>query len=266
MTSESELPFELRAVDKIILEFTLRTCISLYWHDQTEPWPKTLCGGSCSIIRLASQLVGVTAAHVVRIFKDNSTRNPKLIAQLQNIVFDLNSALIDIDDETDIATFSVTEEQLAQINAVSIDCTTEWPPPPLNRPCAVSFAGFPETMRQVDADFSAKFSAFGALTIADDFTDSEIFVTFDPNRDRPIAGTPKPQLKYNMSGCSGGPVFEHRVRNGRRICFPVGIIVGGAGNCPKGVAQEFDMIRIRRIDIVHDDGTINRPSSGWLPT
>lgn len=262
---DPELPYQSRAVDKIILDFTLKACVSLYWHNQTEPWPRKLRGGSCFIIRFASRLVGVTAAHVVREFRDSSAKNQTIICQLHNVIFDLAGAVIDMDEELDIATFAVSEDHLEKIDRIAFDCSTEWPPPPLGRPCALSLAGFPESMRQVREDSSATFAAYGALTVADDFTDCGILVTFDPARDRQVDGAPKPPLKYNLSGCSGGPVIEHKVLNGRRVCFPVGIIVAGAGKCQKGVVREFDMIRIRRIDVIREDGTISRSTAGWLP-
>jgi hypothetical protein len=72
-----------------------------------------------------------------------------------------------------------------------------------------------------------------------------------------------------MSGSSGGPVLVHGVRNGLHRWFPVGLIAEGPRQEKKqGEASEFDMIRLRRIDVIQPDGTIKRPEdvdTGWLP-
>src|ERR1700736_6499546 len=102
--------FRPRAVDKAVLDFTLNACVSLYWLDQLKPWPKWIRGGTCFIIRFVKHLVGVTAAHVVREFRDSSAQNRGVICQLHGVPFDLNSAVIDIDEDMDIATFAVSDE------------------------------------------------------------------------------------------------------------------------------------------------------------
>jgi hypothetical protein len=64
-----------------------------------------------------------------------------------------------------------------------------------------------------------------------------------------------------MSGCSGGPVFVHGIRKGVHRWFPVGLIAEGPREQKKqGAAAEFDMIRLRRIDIIQPDGTIVQPA------
>jgi hypothetical protein len=61
----------------------------------------------------------------------------------------------------------------------------------------------------------------------------------------------------------------HGIRNGLHRWFAVGLIADGPkGHAKQGAAAEFDMIRLRRIDIIQPDGTIKKPSEdtgGWLP-
>jgi hypothetical protein len=72
-----------------------------------------------------------------------------------------------------------------------------------------------------------------------------------------------------MSGCGGGPVLVHGIRGGRHKWFAVGLIaVGPMEEKKQGASTEFDMIRLRRIDIIEADGTLRRhiaEGTGWLP-
>jgi hypothetical protein len=43
--------------------------------------------------------------------------------------FALNDAVIDSDDELDIATFGVSEDELTQIQGTALDSRAQWPPP-----------------------------------------------------------------------------------------------------------------------------------------
>jgi hypothetical protein len=79
-----------------------------------------------------------------------------------------------------------------------------------------------------------------------------------------MAGVPKPPLGFNMSGCSGGPALMHGIQNGLHRWFLSGFIIRGSG-ISEGDAQEFDIVRLRRIHFIKSDGTLSRALSGWLP-
>lgn len=252
-----------------IADFGLRVCRPLYWHDGAEGWPRTLRGASCFAMRFPDRVVGVTAAHVLDEYIATRTEKPSLICQLQNIAFDLERAVIDSDAKLDIATFAISESEIRQSStrgAIAIDCTGDWPPPVPEVGRNISLVGFPECTRHVTHPNAADFGAYGGLAMVDDITDREIVAVYEPNQVRPLAGVAqKPPLRFNMSGCSGGPAIIHGLRNGLHRWFPVGIIVRGPGASSEGAMTEFDIIRVRRINCIRRDGTIDRGSSGWLP-
>lgn len=247
-----------------IADFGLKVCIPLYWHDRAVRWPKRVRGASCFAIRFSDRIVGITAAHVLEEYRSDRLQTATLVCQLGNAEFDLNGAVIDKD--LDLTTFAVSEADLGS-GRIAIDCSKEWPPPTPDHGRALSLVGFPEVTREVQPDLSAVLGAYGALAVVDAITDREIVVTYEPTLVRPLAGAPQglPPLRFNMSGCSGGPAITHGMRNGLHRWFPVGIIVGGSGASAGGAMEQFDMIRIRRINRVRQDGTIDRPSLGWLP-
>jgi hypothetical protein len=109
--------------------FSLRVCAPLYWHDMAVRWPKVLSGGSCFVLRFGDRLVGVTACHVLDAFLNAKAKTPTLICQFQNIAFNLAATVIDSDPELDIATFGVSESDLAQTGKIAIDCSDAWSTP-----------------------------------------------------------------------------------------------------------------------------------------
>jgi hypothetical protein len=179
--------------------------------------------------------------------------------------FNLEGSLIDIDDEIDVATFSISEQELKATSSEPFDVSSSWPPKDVvKKGAAIQLVGYPENIRIIDpADRSAVFQAWGALDYVEDFTDAEILVVYDP---KTVIGVPRlPPLGYNMSGCSGGPAIIHETRGGLHVWHPVGLIISGPKR-DEGGAAEFDMIRVRRIDCIGPTGLIRRAAdTGWLP-
>jgi hypothetical protein len=240
----------------------------LFWHDGNEPWPRHVRGATCFVIRFPGQLVGVTAAHVIREYRTELERTPRLVCQLALASIDPLAAIIDIDRDLDIATFAVSEQQLSAARAVAISCGDGWPPPDVKQGQPLCIIGYPEITRTVWADRTAEHGALGMLTTVDQVTDRDLVLVYDPQQAPmdPLSGlAPAPPVGLDMSGCSGGPAILHGMRRGLHRWFPIGVIVGGSGAHPEGEAREFDMIRIRRINCIRPDGTIERPSTGWLP-
>ena len=262
---------ELQAVQDEIAALTLRVARPLIWHDCTERWPKRLDGATCFFLRFDGGIIGVTANHVVCAFESAFAENPNTVCQLRNSpAFDLPAAIIARDAVRDIATFAVSEAVLSQIDAIPLDCRGSWPSPEPQHLWLLSACGFPESMRITRPDCSAEFQAWGALAAVECVTGDEILITDDPTIIKPATWAPfLPPVGFNMSGCSGGPVLVHGTRNGLHRWFAVALIAEGPREQQKqGVASEFDMIRLRRIDVIQPDGMIAQPTEdadGWLP-
>jgi hypothetical protein len=244
----------------------LRHARQLYWHDKAKTFPKEVIGASCFVLRFADRLVVVTAAHVVRIFQKAKAATPTLVCQFHLMEFDLEAALIDIDDGLDIATFAVTESELKITESDPFDVSGRWPlDGVVMRDASIQLVGYPQNIRIVNpADRTAIFQAWGALDFIEDFNEREIILIYDPEK---VLGSPtKPPLGYDMSGCSGGPAIVHEIRpSGLHLWHPVGLIVGGP-KFGEGDAAEFDIIRVRRIECIQPDGQIQRNAdTGWLP-
>jgi hypothetical protein len=230
-----------------------------------------LSGGSCFILRFDAGLIGViiTAEHVIGAFERDGTNVATIECLLRTVPFDLKCAIIDRDTELDIVTFRVTEDQLAKSEAVEIDCRRErWPPPMPDTGRELSLAGFPEVLRKVSPRGEMEFGAYVFLCRVEDVTRYDIITIHEPQRDIRVRAAPElTDLSANLSGCSGGPAMMHVERKGLWRWFPVGLFVKGPDE-PRNFdpPREYDTIRLRRIDFVNADGSINHKNDGWLPT
>jgi hypothetical protein len=121
---------------------------------------------SCFVLRFADRLVGVTAAHVVREFQKAKATTPSIVCQLHLMPFDLEAALINIDDGLDVATFAISERQLKTTLTDAFDVSSRWPlDGVVTRDASIQLIGYPEeNIRVIDSvERSAVFNAWGAL-------------------------------------------------------------------------------------------------------
>ncbi len=246
-----------REVRDEIAKLTLQVARPIVWHDPKMGFPKPIEGATCFFLRFAGRILGITANHVVVAYEAALTVTPGIVCQLKvSPPFDLLGSIVARDKDLDLATFAVSEEFVSQAEAVALDCRGDWPPPMPERGGRLSVCGFPELIRRVDAHGTGQFQAYGALAAVDDLTDRDIITTYEPERDLDSGLAPKPPLGFNMSGCSGGPVLAHGVRNGLLRWFPVGLIVSGPRADGPRLFEGVDIIHCRRIDFIQPDGTI----------
>jgi hypothetical protein len=250
-----------------VATFTMKVARPLIWHDDRESWPKLLLGGSCFILRFNVGLIGVTADHVIAAFEtEKEKRGAAISCLLRTVPFDLTGAIIDRDAELDIATFSVTEDQLIKSEATALDCCgLGWPPPTPDKGRELSLAGFPDELKK-ESSYPIEFRAYTDLTRVEDVTYRDIIATHEPQRDIRIRAAPElPDLGPNLSGCSGGPVLMHAERNGLLRWFPVALILRGPRASSDTSIRECDIFRFRRVHFVNADGSIRHQNVGWLP-
>jgi hypothetical protein len=247
-----------------VATLTMKVARPLVWHDVQESWPKRLSGGTCFILRFDVGLIGVTAEHVITAFEaEKKKRGAAIDCLLRTVPFDLTGAIVDRDAELDIATFSVTEDQLIESKATEIDCRLEWPPPTPDNGRELSLAGFPDQLKK-ESSSPIEFRAYADLPRVEDVTYRDIISTCQPQRDIRIRAAPEfPDLGANLSGCSGGPVLMHAERNGLHRWFPVGLILRGPRASSNATMPAI--FRFRRIHFVNADGSIRHQNLGWLP-
>jgi hypothetical protein len=252
---------------KQIAQTALRWGRPIWWYDWQRPFEElNITGASCFVLKFKDRYVGVTAAHVVRALSEARRVTASLDCRTQLTPLNPLYALIDMNDELDIATFSISDEQVRTSEVQPFDVSAQWPPPGglIAEHMPLQLVGFPECLRIIDYEGSSvTCQAYGALTLIESYNEGNIITVYDPAQ---CIGTPNlPRLGFNMSGCSGGPAVIHQTRNGVHRWYPVGLILRGPLGQAEGDAANFDIIHIRRIECIDENGRIQTPNTGWLP-
>jgi hypothetical protein len=198
--------------------------------------------GSCFFIRTPSKLLAVTAKHVLRWYEAQRQRDDRTVCQIGNILVDPMARTCGIGENTDIATFEVTDAELAKLNKVAI---TLWPPDPPNQDdCGVLLAGFPGAGIIPRGKRTYDFGIYAACTVAQRATDRQLTTALEWEN---IFSTGRvgdlPPRNYDTGGMSGGPMLAIRERSGL-WSFPLaGVISEGRAEDEKIVAEWADNIR-----------------------
>ena len=242
-----------RASGEDIAAMAARQARPIWWRDAEGA--KT-CGATCFFLRSPSRPIGVTAAHVVRSFEAAKAGKAPPVCRIGLAPFDLEGALIDIDDGLDVATFAISESALAASGIVPFDAPSRLQA--VEPGAVVQLIGYPESSRMIEpSDHSAGFRPWSALASVEDVTERQIIVAYDPRKAFPALG--EPPLGYEMSGCSGGPAIVCADRGGAQCRRPVGLITRGPRLGERDVA-ELGVVRLARIDRIGPDGRIRRAS------
>src|SRR5262245_6898367 len=236
----------------------LSVCKSLFWHESTRPFPKPVTGASCFIVRIEGRYIGITAGHVVELFREARRANPAINCQLMHANLDLERTIVGRSEKRDVATFEVPPELIDEgLRPGIIDCL-DWPPPPPVKGAPAMFIGYPEGMRTITGSTDANFGAWSIFEFIEDVTWREVVVVYDPSRSKSsLEDKELPPPTLNLSGCSGGPALTVEVRNGELLVHPAGVIIRGPGGGSKGEFEDFAIVRAARLDCIRSDGTIS---------
>jgi hypothetical protein len=218
-------------------------------------------------VRTSERLFGVTAAHVIRDYQASKAQGAQLVVQLCETMFDIEAAIIAVDDRLDVATFALTEEQLRATRQEAFNVGADWPPPQPVAEDMIGIIGFPEVMRENVSSQHSVFKAYAAFEFLQDINERELVIALDPEQFQyAVTEMGMPPIDLNLSGASGGPAVLYRVVHNIVSCWPVAVVNQGKGAASDGDCAGFVMIRCRRIDILRPDGTLAPNNTEWLPT
>ena len=211
----SVMPFRTHADEREFLRqfrgMALRWCYAIWWYDwQQSIETFQITGASCFFLKFKAKYVGVTAAHVVRQLLMARRDVPSVVSYIALQPHNVLNTVIDMNDDIDIATFSISEREIENLGAQPFDVSIQWPPDtPVEPNMPIQLVGYPEALRSFDPRQRwVTAGAYGAFALVADRTDRDIIVTYVPAESR---GSPDlPPLGFNLSGCSGGPAVIHR--------------------------------------------------------
>lgn len=198
------------------------------------------------MVRTPDRLLGVTAAHIVNSYFEQS-KNLNIKLQIgEEVVPDLQKRIIAISNELDSATIHL---ELSALDNKIIPLS--WPPKIPQEGRGIMLAGYPGQERFEEQRRTCNFGTFTAIGIARTVTNDQITFLVErefgvPSKD--IADLPK---NYDLGGISGGPVISWFETKSFIASYHFAGIVSEA-------SSDYEYIIAKRADFIEPDGSIKK--------
>jgi hypothetical protein len=234
----------------------------LYWIVREDNGYRVR-NGSAFFLNTGQRILAVTANHVIEDWRrDCGVGNVVALHLGSDLVidFDVRNAVIAAHEEIDIATFRISESEIASIGkTVLTGYQQAWPPLPPQQERAVYFGGFPgvETIRLSRNEIS--FGASAGHGAASSVSERDVSSLIERSNLIPVLGRGLPPENFNFGGISGGPLLSVIEQNGLRSWSLAGVIHEGP-NPSSDAAQAIDgleIIKARRAHFILPDGTLD---------
>lgn len=245
------------------LEFATSVCAPLYWIMREADGQVRVRNGTAFFLDAGRGVFGVTAAHVLAGLEADRAANTVLAVQLgTELVLDFEGAhaIIDRNDELDIATFRISAAEVASIGKTPLTgAQAAWPPAPPQQGRGLYFSGFAGAGTLWLASNEISFAAAPGGGVADVVGRRDIWTVFNRANWIDVMGLGMPPERYDFGGISGGPMISVIERNGVRSWALAGVIYEGPNpSTQEGAAIEgFETIRARRAHFIRSDGTLD---------
>ena len=215
-------------------------CSPIYWHDgQPQNGSGIQSNGTVTYARIGDQIVGITAAHVVRGF-EKAQDTGLCILQIGNAAYDLD--IIAIDDDLDLAVLRLPTATIAGLGKPILPLSLCRPGDVVQEQRGIMLAGFPGEDRLEETGQPVGWGLFVAIGIARRVNEAQITWSPDYENNIPAKGIPDLPRNKNFGGISGGPLvglFEKA--GGSLLYFSLAGIVVQANS-------DLDVVVARRLD------------------
>jgi uncharacterized protein (TIGR02391 family) len=225
----------------------------LVWTVNDEHGVKRMKGGTVFFLDTGIRTFAVTAAHVAQEYFDDS-KYPNVHASIachgkRPLRISLGDRLIDASPEIDIATFSVSPDEIDYLGRTVLrGHVPEWPPKPAQVDGPATYCGFPGLGRRPIAQgVSFGVVAMGGMVSSSHETMTSILLEREEYF-RALGDEDMPE-NFNFGGMSGGPLLAIRQAEIIRTWRPAGVIIQG----PKS-PEDFASFRVARLlprEILH---------------
>ena len=224
----------------------------VFWGEsRSEVASPIINNGSIFFLNCGGPTLAVTAHHVYAGYLARKKYNPNIACQIGNLNFNPESRLIDFDPELDIATFRITENEVATLDK-TIHCPpqSKWPPPPPVKGKGVFFCGFAASGRAFRGRRSLDFETYFAALTADSITAHSITSTFRREDWLDMEGNDSRGQDVDLGGISGAPMWALTQSPQVLAWRLAGIIIQ--------FNPSFEILIARRPDCIRADGTLAR--------
>jgi hypothetical protein len=254
----------LAGLGKAELELAGSYTSPLIWTVDHGNGFKRMKGGTVFFLDTGEAVFGVTAAHVVLEFFEDS-RTPNVHAAIaahgkSPMRMPLGERIIDASAEIDLATFRVFPEELQYFNKTPLrGHVREWPPKLAEVNGPAIYCGFPGVGRRPVAGGVS----FGAVPMGGIVTSShETMVSIQIEREALVRllGEDDMPENFNFGGMSGRPLIAIVQAEIMRTWNPAGVIISGPnpGDAPdQDFIPGFEVIRARPIHFIKADGALD---------
>ncbi len=205
--------------------------------------------GTAFLIDCGSGPFLVTAAHVYRMFqRDIQISSETIEVQFSDVSFDPTASLISVNDEYDLATFKLTDEQILHCGkSVITGSQRTWPPPKPKVPQAVFVTGYPGCDSYEAGPSAYDFAVYSAILKTKSVGERNIVLHIDASELEDYAGLGLPPPGYDMGGMSGAPLFA-LVESSVMTWHLCGVIYESN--------QSLDLVMATCADLLNADGSI----------
>ena len=242
---------EAKEVQAEFLKIAASYAIPIFWGDETQ----ILSNGTAFILNTGINTFVVTAAHVYEDYIRARESGKVKICQLSNVEFDLEGKRISNNksESMDIATFSITVEEIRQIDKnVLYGSQYSWPPKQPNEGEAVVVAGYPgiERLKREEKEYSFGLHCFN--TPVSSVSGRHFGCSFEREYWIDVFGNGLPEELYNLGGISGAPALALEQSEGGVVSWRL------AGVVYEAKASEIlgEILLTHHAKYINSDGTV----------
>jgi hypothetical protein len=237
-------------------------CVPLAWREYDHHGAIAPRNGSAFFLNTGARVIGVTAQHVIAGYRESGARKGPLTLTTNGvgIQLDLDARMIDAHSGIDIATFSVTEDEVRRLGKeVCGGYQRTWPPSLPMQNGGIYYSGYPGVgTRQTPGVIT--FGAVCGSGVATQVNEKIISSQIERQHLTPILGDGILPENFDFRGMSGAPMITVVQHHGLRSWMLGGVIFQGPSTSddPNEAIAGLEIIRARPAHFILPDGTLDK--------
>ncbi len=249
-----------REILKVLHRESRHYVAPIHWASDPADAASVLHNGSCFAVQVAEKIFAVTAAHVLRKFREDSERaGEDFEMRIRDLPVDVEERLIDCDYGLDIATFRLSRSEAEEIGIRLYSCSAGgWPPPPPQKGKGVVVTGYPGERRKATGRKTLQFEQVSNVLVVTDIGRDFLEMQVREEDLVSLAGEPVPPIDMDVGGFSGAPVWTVS-SDPHELWRLAGIIYKTPRKLQEDGRGKFAVLIARRPDCIRRDGTLKRP-------
>jgi hypothetical protein len=263
-TAEDQRAIITSGLGKFELEMINGFNVPLFWTVRRADGSLRYRNGTAFFLNAGERPLGVTASHVIagwmRSRAEEEATPLQLAGHREFLAIDWAARVVDDDPEIDIATFTVTEEEVRLLEKTILTGAQKvWPPRPPPKDCMLYYCGFPGVGIRPHPRGGPLFGAVPGTGTATSVSDKRISIQLEREYLVGLLGGGVPPENFDFGGISGGPVIKI-VETPVRTYALAGVIIQGPNisDDPDQAIANFELISARPAYYLLPDGRLDR--------